>query len=199
MKTCILFFILLISTASVRAQTLKELLYGGKLKLDTGTVIRKGDDLSSKIDTTTKKPVEPEKAKALPVARDTVMSDGTITTITTPQPDVTATSAAASATATKDNNKVWKDFIDELTGTLRTEVLPSQKIKGGTYSVLIEYEIGLDGQIAVNNVSASPESSFLEQQIKERLTLTAPQLTPLLGTNGKPRKAVKKQILTISK
>src|SRR5215218_3558232 len=44
--------LLLVSSVFANAQSLKEALYGGKLKNQPGTVIRKGDDLSSKIDTT---------------------------------------------------------------------------------------------------------------------------------------------------
>ena len=46
--------LLLISSFFANAQSLKEALYGGKLKNEAGTVIRKGDDLSTKIDTATK-------------------------------------------------------------------------------------------------------------------------------------------------
>lgn len=195
MKTLILFFALCIAF-SANSQSLKEALYSGKLKSDTGTVVRKTDDLSTKIDTTRKKPVEPEKPKAAPVQIDSATG--------MPVPvDSSATPATAAikenTVASKDNNKIWKDYVEELTGLLRTEVLPNKKIKNGTYSLLIEYEIGVDGTIAVNSVSCSPESSFLEQQVKERITLTAPQMTPLLAANGKPRKAIKKQIITLSK
>ena len=48
-----LLFLLLISSVFAQAQTLKDALFSGKLKNDPGTVIRKGDDLSTKIDTTT--------------------------------------------------------------------------------------------------------------------------------------------------
>jgi hypothetical protein len=189
--------ILLISAVSVHAQSLKEALYGGKLKLDSGSVIRKTDDLSTKIDTVVRKqPVAPEKAKVATGARDSLIAG-----LVQSDPTTTVVSAAGkeNAVVSKDNNKIWKDFIDELTTSLRTDVLPSKKIKDGSYSVLIDYEIGVDGQITVNKVSSSPESSFLEQQVKDRITLTAPQMTPLLGVNGKPRKAPKKQILTIAK
>lgn len=198
MKTAILLLAMLAVAISADAQTIKELLYSGKLKSDTGTTIRKGDDLSTKIDTTTRKPVvvpEPEKPRLVSV-KDSVLAarDSSLPPMT-----VREEAAAVSAIAKKDNNILWKDYIDSLTGSLRAEVLPSKKIKSGTYSVLIEYEIGLDGQVTANSVSSSPESSFLDQQIKERITLTAPQLTPLLNANGKPRKAVKKQMLTLAK
>ena len=189
----ILLIAILVSSASVNAQSLKELLYGGKLKMDSGAVIRKTDDLSTKIDTTTKKPVvaEVEIVKA-PVV---VFSDTTMIDNATKRDSAVAISAAA----TKDNNVIWKEFIDELTTTLRSEVMSSKKIKEGTYSILLEYEIGVDGHITATNISAAPESSYLEQQIKERITLSAPQMTPLLGANGKPRKALKKQTIILTK
>jgi hypothetical protein len=164
-------------------------------------VIRKGEDLSTKIDTTTrKKTVEAEKPKVVTASLDSSGNIVTTTIQTETAPamvlDSTGTPVAA---APKDNNKAWKDFMEEFTTGLRTEVMTSKKIKNGTYSVLIEYEIGTDGQIGVTNVNISPENSFLAEQVKERMTLTAPRLTPLLGTNGKPRKAVKKQTITLSK
>jgi len=185
--------IALMGAVSVNSQSLKEILYSGKLKNDTGSVVRKNDDLSTKIDSTRKvlpPPVEPEK-----VTMTSVVPDSLLATATTKRDSA----IVISGVATKDNNKSWKDYMDELTTTLKTEVMPNKKIKDGTYSVLIEYEIGLDGQVSVNSVSASPESSFLEQQVKERITLAAPKLTPLLGANGKPRKAVKKQTITLAK
>ena len=97
------------------------------------------------------------------------------------------------------NNKSWKEFIDELTTSLRTEVLPNKKIKEGTYAILLEYEIDVDGQVRATNVASDPSNSFLEQQIKERITLSAPKMEPLLGTNGKPRKAQKRQTITVTK
>jgi hypothetical protein len=198
MKT-IIFIAIMCSAVSINAQTLKETLFGGKLKTDSGTVIHKGDDLSTKIDTTTKKPVEIDKAKLSTV----VSKDSSFAGIGMPN-DSSVVAPTVSVTtkdnnAIKDNNKVWKDYLDSLTGTLRSEVLTSKKIKSGTYSVLIEYEIGVDGSITVNNVSCEPESSFLAQQIKERITLTAPQMTPLMTTTGKPRKSMKKQMLTLAK
>ena len=211
MKTGILLAILVMAV-SANAQTLKDALYGGKLKTDSGTVIRKGDDLTSKMDTSTKKPIAPEKTKMMLVARDSSMTGSRDSSMVGSRDSsmiglTTQTNSAANTpevpkenvAAPKDNNKIWKDYIDSITLDLKKEVLPSKKIKDGIYSVLIQYEIGIDGQITVNSVSASPESSFLEQQIKERITLSAPQLTPLLSGNGKPRVALKKQMLTLSK
>lgn len=198
MKATILLAIL-VCAISAQGQSLKDLLYSGKLKTDSGTVIRKGEDLSSKIDTTTKKPAPPEQQKAIATVKDSATGN-TNPSLTTNTVAAADNNAATPATVTpKDNNKIWKEFIDTLTGSLRTEVLTSKRIKDGTYSVYIECEIGTDGQVSVNTVSAAPANSFLEQQIKDRITLTAPQMNPQLNANGQPRKAIKKQMLTLSK
>ena len=89
--------------------------------------------------------------------------------------------------------------MDSVISTLKTEVLTSKKIKRGIYYVWVDYEIGIDGQVTINNVYPSPENSFLAQQVKERLTLTAPPMNPVLASNGKPRKVIKKYNFTLSR
>jgi hypothetical protein len=211
MKAGIFIIILLATTVAARSQSLKDLLYSGKLKNDSGSVVRKGEDLSSKIDTSTKKPAPVETAKTSSTQPMTLAVDSagnTVVVAETAKPATATTTTAAGTDATetagdpntpKDNNAVWKSYIDELTGALRTEVMTNKKIKNGTYSVLIDYNIEVDGNITVNSVSSSPGNDYLEDQIKQRLTLTAPQLTPLLSANGKPRKAAKKQTITLAK
>lgn len=211
----VLVLALLVAASSVKAQSLKETLFSGKLKSDTGSVVRKSDDLSTKIDTAARKKPVPAVTETAKVVTASLDSSGNIVT-TAVQPESTAsagsgTSAGIAAPTTfdaagnpiavvpKDNNALWKDYMEEFTTTLRTDVMTSKKVKNGTYSVLIEYEIGVDGQIGVTNVNVSPENSFIADQVKERMTLTAPRMTPLLGTNGKPRKATKKQTITLSK
>jgi hypothetical protein len=193
MKAVILLAILLASVSANSQTKLKDLLYGGKLKMDSGTVIRKDDDLSTKIDTSTRKPVEQPKVAVVDAATPDLGSNGL------PIVPDTSTALKDPATAPKANNKSWKEFIDELITSVRTEVLPSKKIKEGTYGVLLEYTIDVDGQVMATNVQSDPGNDFLEQQIKERITLSAPKMEPLMGTNGKPRKAQKRQTITITK
>jgi len=229
MKKSLLLLVTLGSIAAASAQTpsLRDALYGGKLKLDTNSVVRKGDDLSTKIDTSTRKP---ELVKANPAADSAFKpmtldgagrlvinspalsgstvsttpassSDGSGIATATPAADGSAADPATAAPvdATKDNNRVWKTFIDSLTSGLRSEVMTSKKIKSGTYSVLVEYEIGLEGEITVNSITSAPENSFLTQQVRDRIDMSAPKLTPLLSQYGKPRKAVKRQTLVLTK
>jgi len=188
--------LLLVSSVIANAQTLKDALFSGKLKTDSGTVIRKGDDLSSKIDTSTKKPVESEKIKPGTIARDSSMKGLASQTDSVATPGI---DKKDNAVALKDNNKIWKEYMDSVIGTFKTELLPSKKIKNETYTVLVEYEIDIDGQVTIKNVWPSPEDSYLQQQIKERLNLTAPRLNPVLSGDGKPRKVIKKFNFTLSK
>jgi hypothetical protein len=196
MKNGIL-FLLLSYTATTNAQSLKDLLYGGKLKSDTGTLVKKTDDLSTKIDTVKKKSVEPVKTKLVAVTKDSAAKDAPV------QADSVATPVAVEVkdnnAVTKDNTKLWKEYMDSMAITFKDEVLTSKKIKSGAYYIIIDYEIGPDGQVTIKEVYPSPDNSTLAKEIKERLILTAPNLSPVMGTNGKPRKVVKKYNFTLTK
>jgi len=188
-------FLLLVSTLTSNAQSLKDALYGGKLKTDSGTVIKKGDDLSSKIDTTKKKPVEQEKTKITAVAMDSSITKMTVQTDSA----AIVVNKLDNNTVSKDNNKIWKEFMDTVISTLKQEVMTSKKIKKGDYYVMVDYEIGLDGQVTVTNVFPSPENKYIQEQVKERLSIDTPRLNPVLSGNGKPRKVVKRTNFTITK
>lgn len=188
----LVFFLLLLTTATAQAQSLKDALYGGKLKTDSGSVLRKGDDLSSKIDTSRKKPVEPEKTKPTIVALDSSTNNTNI-------PAAAAKAPMNTEAAVKDNNKTWKTFMDSVISMLKQEVLPSKKLKKGDYYVLVDYEIAVDGQVTIMKVIPTPESDFLEEQVKERLSIDTPKLNPVLDGSGKPRKVVKRVNFTLIK
>jgi len=227
MKAIVLFTAFLLAVTA-KSQSLKEALYGGKLKADTGAVIRKGDSakikesmaqkmsddslkMAQKISDDSMKVVQKmiadsmrreelaiEKQKAIAAGLDTtaiVAAAASVGIVSTTSGDP----AVAENAIPKDNNKIWKTYIDEFSTTIKSEVLTSGKVKNGTYSVLIDYEIKTDGQVNIVNVASEPKNSFLEQQIKDRLTFNAPQLNPVMGTNGKPRTAAKKQMLTFVK
>ncbi len=189
-------FLLIVTTVTANAQSLKEALYGGKLKTDTGSVLRKGDDLSSKIDTSRKKPVDAEKNKLVAVKMDSSMknmaapSDAAV---------IAPVDKMDNNAVTKDNNKLWKEFMDTVISTLKAEVLTSKKIKKGDYYILVDYTIGLDGQVTINTIFVSPENKFLEEQVKERFSIDTPRLNPVMAGNGKPRKVVKRTNFTITK
>jgi hypothetical protein len=213
MKAIVLFTVILLA-GSAQSQSLLDAIYSGKLKADTGAVLRKGDSLKIKENMAQKVVADSIKkdsiasAKAAVIERqNSIVSNSDAATTGTNTSIVSNTGADASSadavpaekTIPKDNNKIWKAFIDSLSNTIKSEVLSSGKIKKGAYSVLINYEIKPDGQIGINSVASEPQSSFLDEQIKMRLTLDAPQLNPVLGTNGQPRTVARKQMLTFVK
>ena len=214
MKAIVLFTVFLLSITA-KSQSLLDAVYGGKVKADTGAVLRKGDSLKIRENMAQKVIADSIRKDSIAAARAAVaiekqnagvaVKDST-TGVSTNAAGNTNTAIipvesvpAEKAPAPKDNNKIWKVFIDSFTTTIRSEVLSSGKIKKGTYSVLINYEIKPDGQVNINSVASDPQSSFLDDQIKMRLTLDAPQLNPVLGTNGQPRTVAKKQMLTFVK
>ena len=189
-------FLLLVSTVTANAQSLKDALYGGKLKNDSSTVIRKTDDLSIKIDTSRKKPVEQEKIKLTTVATDSSINK---MTGATESAVIIAADKKDNNAATKDNNKLWKEFVDTVTSTLKQEVMPSKKINKGDYYITVDYIIAPDGIVTIANLLLIPENKFLEQQVKERLSIDTPRLNPVLAGNGTPRKVNKRYNFNISK
>lgn len=200
------------------AQTLKEALYGGKLKNQSGTVIRKGDDLSSKIDSTTQvETAEAENAtiaavdsaaNSVPVQADSVAVSPTTTdntgstdaaSSTTEATPPEAASAPESAAAPKSNNAIWKIYTDSVASGLKAEALSSKKVKRGSYYVMVSYTIETDGQVTVGDVFVSPENDYLQQQIKDRFSVDTPRLSPVLNSSGTPRKVTRKSSFTLTK
>jgi len=197
-------FLLLAASFSAKAQSLKDLLYSGKLKNDSNTVIRKTDDLSTKIDTTTrKKPAETQKtdiavkpldtsvkvagAKVEPAtttntnsANPPASTNNSVTNpVTNPVTEVgtaTETLAAAAPVVTKTNTKLWKEYTDALAASLKTEVMNSKKIKKDTYFFTVEYELEPTGQVSITNLTVAPENDLLAAQVKQRIETTPPQM-----------------------
>lgn len=195
-------FLALFTSITATAQKLKDALYSGKLKTDSGTVIRSGEDIRSKIDTARK---TPEPVKPAVVKNDSSgKSGGNPAGVTTTTPTATttppATTAPAETTAAPvDNNKRWKEFSDAVISSLKSEVLPNKKIKKGDYMIMVDYAIETDGKITINNVYPTPENKFLEEQVRERFGIDTPQLSPVLGGGGKPRKVMKRFNFTLVK
>lgn len=195
-------FTLSLAAGAQQKQSLKDLLYSGKLKSDSGSVVRSSDDLNARIDTATKKPEESKPVVATndpskPTAA-TPTDAATTTTVSTDSSAAAATNTA-NAVPVKSNTKIWKDYTDSLQNTFKTELLPSKKIKKDTYFAVVDYEIGLNGAVNVLGVSVSPENAFLQEEIKKRMDLTAPQLAPILDSTGKARKTKKKYSFSLTK
>jgi len=176
-----LFFSLsLLLSAGCFAQTLKDSLFSGKLKVDSALLIRSKGNVQNKISDTT----------AVSVT-DSIKVSPTDTLVKQNSPDKTVIKY-------QDNNRIWKKFVDQYTGVINAEVLPAKKIKKGTYSVMLDYEIGTDGVVTTINISCIPENSYLVDQIKERMMPNAPLLAPLVR-DGIPRKSKRRQMLVFEK
>ncbi len=206
MKNIISFLLLLAVGMTANAQSqpksLKDLLYSGKLKLDSTSVIRKDDDLSSKIDTSTKV-AEPAAQKAVAVNANVggvaPLADSLAAADITDSSMASTTDRKAPAAPAKTNTKIWKEYTDSLVNTLKIEVLNSKKVKKETYFLTVDYEINTDGSVNITNVISTPENAYIQSEVKNRIELTAPQLTPVLDSNKQPRKVKRKYNFSITK
>lgn len=202
MKKWMLLLLVACTASIAQAQSLKDMLYSGKLKKDSNVVIRKGEDLSSKIDTSTKK-LETEVVKITPVQVDQTKmntpADTTSKAVVENNVITPSTPLANPSAVTKNNNQVLKEFVDSLVTTLKAEVLSSKKIKKETYYLYIDYEIETNGQVSILNVVANPENDYLQDQVKQRLLLGFPALQPVVDSSNKPRKVKRKYNFTITK
>lgn len=212
MKTWILLLFIAggLTAAAQQKQSLKDLLYSGKLRSDSGSVVRSSDNLSEKIDTGTRKPVQPEVPKSTTVAS---VTENKTTPVATPvTTDATATDSAATVTTetaavpesaapapVKTNAKIWKEYTETLISGLKTDVLPSKKIKKESYFVVVDYEIGTDGVVTIGNVTSDPENPLLQSEVKSRLDNTPPQLAAVIDSTGKARKTKRKHSFTVTK
>src|SRR5687768_15965095 len=110
MQKGFLLLLLIAGSFTGQAQSLRDLLYGGKLKSDSNTVVRKTDDLSTKIDTGQKKPVAVVKDSLVAKGADSVKkaalpvdSTGAVVAIGD-SAETTATDAPAAAPALPAKN-----------------------------------------------------------------------------------------------
>jgi hypothetical protein len=193
-------------------QSLKDLLYGGKLKKDSTGVIRSTDDLSKKIDTGSKKETQPVKtivpaANAQQDKNAVISKTDTNTNMLTAGVDRVTTKADSAATVgvpattvpAKTNTKLWKEYTDSLVKTLNDEVLKAKQIKKNTYYLMVDYEIETDGQVTITNVTSTPENAFLEAQVRQIMDSTPLRLNPITDSSNQPKKVKRKQQFTITK
>jgi hypothetical protein len=207
----VVFIALTFLALSANSQSLKEALYGGRLKADTGAVLRKGDSAKIRENMAQKVVEDSVKKDAIVVAKEAAVAEGKDTTgmiasidplsgaVSVSVDSTLVKAAAAEKAAPKDNNEAWKLYMDEMTTSIKAEALQSSKVKKGNYFVLIDYKINTDGQVSVTSVSVDPENSFLEQNIKDRLTLNPAKLFPIIDNNGRARTVNRKQTLNLVK
>ena len=227
MKSAIFLLLMVAGAFAADAQSLKEALYKGKLKKDSTGVIRKTDDLSTKMVDTTKK-VEVVQVDTLAIIKDSALvkniqasqASDSVASVTKQQADTTANIAAATGTAAaagavvsmsdpmppppppapvKSNNKIWKELTDSLITSMQTDVIANKKVKKETYFLTAEYEISETGEVSIVNVLVSPENEFLANQVKDRLITSPPALAPVVDSSGKARKVKRKYNFTITK
>jgi hypothetical protein len=217
--------LLLAMTSFANAQSLKDMLYKGKLKKDSTSVIRKTDDLSTKVVDTTKKEEAVVKIDEASQVKDSTKENvtvnnkenstlvkETVTTRVNEAGDSMVTSVTTIEKAlenepppppppapVKSNNKIWKEHTDAMINEMKADVLSNKKVKKETYFLTVEYEIAPEGAVSILNVTASPENEFLQNQVKDRLINNSPVLAPVTDSAGKTRKVKRKYNFTITK
>jgi len=215
MKYVILISFFIGGALTIQAQekkpSLKDLLFSGKLKKDSTGVIRSTDDLSQKIDTSTKKETQSVTSTASPtnVQQDnTAVSKAAVgTTVVASgvdaaaiKTDTAATAPVAATTApAKSNTKLLREYTDSLVKVLQEGPIKAKQIKKDTYYVMLDYEIDTDGKVTFTNVTSTPENSFLQAQVTQILDSTPLRLNPVTDSNNQGKKVKRKQQFTVTK
>lgn len=178
-------FILLVCASSLVGQSLRDSLYGGKLKADTGKtfvskdtskyIIKKNETVSAQ---------SGEKKKIGTVEEETSRPDDSM-------PD-------SLNKLYYSKQKLWKRFIENNTNILSQQANDSRKVKKGEYNIEIQYEIGLNGRVSTTGITCNPPNEFLNEQVAEFMK-RAPVLSPPVYSDGKPRKLNAVQPITIVK
>ena len=136
-----LLFIFLFFTSAAMSQTLKDSLFGGKIKADTGKTFISKD---------TSKYVAPKVYTASSSATgETKKSE--IAKLDESMPDSLNKTFYA-------KQKTWKRFIDVNTSIISQQASDTRKVKKGQYTIDIEYEIGLNGRVTTTGVTCNPSN-----------------------------------------
>ncbi|MFI5185559.1 MAG: hypothetical protein ACHQF0_02475 [Chitinophagales bacterium] len=180
-RFCFLFIFLFFSS-SLMAQSLKDSLFGGKLKADTSKTYVSKD---------TGKYVAPKVYNP----SGTVQGE-------TKKNEVAKLDDASMPDSLNKNfyakQKTWKRFIDVNTTIISQEAVDTKKVRKGQYTMDVEYTIGLNGKISTTNVTCNPPNEYLVQQVTD-LMKRAPTLSPPVYSDGKPRPLNATQTITIVK
>lgn len=218
-------FLLLALFASflVDAQSLKEALFSGKLKNEPGTVIRKGDDLSTKMDTVVRKSPARDTLAIITVdqmqRRDSAQArpaNAEIAARNTTAAPVAAASAEATVEAEEtepadaeaepeekpkpqSNRVLFKDYMTSLAATVKSDIASNKKIKKGTYYIALAYTIGTEGEVTITDLVVDPKQEQLQQLIKARMDADMPTLNPEVNSAGVARKVNRRYNFSIDK
>jgi hypothetical protein len=184
MKTC-LSIILLFICSSVMSQSLRDSLYGGKLKANVGQTT-----------------VSKDTGKVY-VQRNEVISAQKVDGKT---PGIVAGVAPGNANETMPDSlnklfyakqKSWKRYIEINVPIITQYADDSKKVKKGTYNLELSYEIGLNGRVTITEITCEPHNDFLIQTATTQFA-RPPVLAAPVYTDG-PRKLFAKQPITIVK
>jgi len=185
MKICLLILFALSFSHAISQQRLRDSLYGGRLKADTGKTF-----------------VSKDTTKYVVLKNETVSSQtdenkkGSTNTTGINKPDESMPDSLNRLFYSKQ--KLWKRFIETNTQIISQQADDTRKVKKGTYEIEVEYEIGLNGKLTTKGITCNPPNEFLIEQITE-LMKRPPVLSPPIYSDGKPRVLPAKQTITIVK
>jgi hypothetical protein len=170
-------------------RSLRDSLYGGKLKADTGRTF-------VSTDTSKYVPVVPVKNATISSEPGEKKKGGNNAEIINKLDDATMPDSLNKLYYAKQ--RLWKKFIENNTQIISQQANDTRKVKKGEYSIEIEYEIGLNGRITTKGITCTPPNEFLTEQVTELMKRT-PVLSAPIYNDGKPRAISATQPITIIK
>ena len=177
-----LFAFLFVATPAM-AQSLKDSLFGGKLKVDTGKTY---------VSTDTSKYVPPKIYNPSAVQSGEVKKGQiAVAKLDESMPDSLNKEFYA-------RQRVWKRFIDINTTIISQEADGTKKVRKGSYAVDVEYTIGLNGKITTTGITCNPPNEYITQQVTD-LMKRAPTLAAPIYSDGKAKPLNATQTITIVK
>jgi hypothetical protein len=183
-----IFFLIVFSlwaSLAMSQQRLRDSLYGGKLKVDTGRTFVSKDTSKYVI-------LKNESVSSQPEDKKKTGADAAVMI----KPDESMPDSLNKLFYSKQ--KFWKKFIENNTQIISQQADDTRKVKKGTYQIDVEYEIGLNGRITTKGITCSPPNDFLTEQVTD-LMKRAPVLAPPIYGDGKPRTLAATQPITIIK
>jgi hypothetical protein len=184
MKIFLLIVFSFLVSQAMSQQRLRDSLYGGKLKADTGKTFASNDTTKYvvlKNENISSQPGEKQKTGiSIPVNK----------------PDESMPDSLNKLFYAKQ--RFWKKFIENNTQIISQQADDTRKVKKGTYQIDVEYEIGVNGRITTKGITCNPPNEFLLEQVTE-LMKRPPVLSPPIYSDGKPRTLSATQPITIVK
>lgn len=184
MKIFFLIFLSFLVTQAMSQQRLRDSLYGGKLKADTGKTFASNDTSKYVV-------LKNENVSSQPGEKQKTNINGAIN-----KPDESMPDSLNKLFYAKQ--RLWKKFIENNTQIISQQADDTKKVRKGTYQIDVEYEIGVNGRITTKGITCNPPNEFLTEQVTELMKRT-PVLSPPIYSDGKPRTLAATQPITIVK